>query len=40
MWVIREGVKSGEQVIAEGIQKAGEGTTVRTRQFNATGQGE
>lgn len=40
MWVIREGVKSGEQVIAEGIQKAGEGTTVRTRQFNPTGQGE
>jgi len=40
MWVIREGVKSGERVIAEGIQKAGEGTTVRTRQFNATGQGE
>jgi membrane fusion protein (multidrug efflux system) len=40
MWVITEGVKAGEQVIAEGIQKAREGGTVRTKQFNPTGQGE
>ena len=40
MWVITEGVKAGEQVIAEGIQKAREGTTVRPKQFNSTGQGE
>lgn len=40
MWIITEGVKQGEQVIAEGIQKAREGVTVRTKQFNAAGQGE
>lgn len=40
MWVIQEGLKSGEQVIAEGIQKAAQGATVRTKQFNSTGQGE
>ena len=40
MWVITEGVKPGEQVIAEGMQKAREGSPVRTKQFNPTGQGE
>jgi len=40
MWVITEGVKPGEQVIAEGMQKAREDVTVRTKQFNLTGQGE
>jgi len=40
MWVITEGVKAGEQVIAEGMQKAREGATVRTKQFNSLGQGE
>jgi membrane fusion protein (multidrug efflux system) len=40
MWVITEGVKPGEQVIAEGMQKAKEGLTVRTKQFSSTGQGE
>jgi RND family efflux transporter MFP subunit len=40
MWVITDGVKPGEQVIAEGLQKAREGATVRTKQFNFTGQGE
>lgn len=40
MWVITEGVKPGEQVIAEGIQKAKEGVTVRPKQFNSLGQGE
>ena len=40
MWVITEGVKPGEQVIAEGMQKAREGVTVRPKQFNLTGQGE
>ncbi len=40
MWVITDGVKPGEQVIAEGVQKAREGATVRTKQFNFTGQGE
>ena len=40
MWVITEGVKAGEQVIAEGIQKAKEGGAVRTKPFTTTGQGE
>ncbi len=40
MWVITEGVKAGEQVIAEGIQKAKEGGAVRTKPFNTAGQGE
>ena len=40
MWVITDGIKAGEQVIAEGMQKAREGTTVRPKQFNSTGQGE
>ena len=40
MWVITEGVKAGEQVIAEGMQKAREGMVVRPKQFNSRGQGE
>jgi RND family efflux transporter MFP subunit len=40
MWVITEGVKPGEQIIAEGIQKVKEGGAVRTKPFNTTGQGE
>jgi RND family efflux transporter MFP subunit len=40
MWVITDGIKAGEQVIAEGMQKAREGATVRPKQFNFTGQGE
>lgn len=40
MWVITEGVRAGEQVIAEGMQKAREGVTVRPKQFNSLGQGE
>jgi RND family efflux transporter MFP subunit len=40
MWVITDGIKPGEQVIAEGMQKAREGSTVRPKQFNSAGQGE
>jgi membrane fusion protein (multidrug efflux system) len=40
LWVITEGVKAGEQVIAEGVQKAKEGSPVRTKQFSPAGQGE
>jgi len=40
MWVITDGVKPGEQVIAEGVQKAREGVTVRPKQFKFNGQGE
>lgn len=40
MWVITDGVKLGEQVIAEGMQKAREGSTVRPKQFTSAGQGE
>ncbi len=40
MWVITDGIKPGEQVIAEGMQKAKEGVMVRPKQFNSAGQGE
>jgi RND family efflux transporter MFP subunit len=40
MWVITDGVKAGEQVIAEGIQKAKEGATVQPKQFKPPEQGE
>jgi RND family efflux transporter MFP subunit len=40
MWVITEGLKAGEQVIAEGMQKAREGAIVRPKPFNSAGQGE
>jgi RND family efflux transporter MFP subunit len=40
MWVITDGIKPGEQVVTEGIQKAKEGLTVRPKQFNALGQGD
>jgi len=40
MWVITDGIKPGEQVIAEGVQKAKEGLTVRPKLFNSAGQGE
>lgn len=39
MWVVTEGLKPGEKVIAEGMQKAREGTLVRIKQFNPA-QGE
>ena len=34
MWVVTDGLKPGEQVIAEGMQKARDGTLVRIKQFN------
>ena len=34
MWVVTEGLKPGERVIAEGMQKAREGIQVRIKQFN------
>jgi len=40
MWVITDGVQAGEQVIAEGIQKAKEGATVQPKQFKPAEQGE
>jgi len=40
MWVITDGVQAGEQVIAEGIQKAKEGVTVQPKQFKPATQGE
>lgn len=39
-WIITEGVKQGEQIISEGMQKAREGSTVRTKHVNSAGQGE
>lgn len=44
MWVITDGLQPGEQVIAEGMQKAKEGAPVQPKQFKAPaqapGQGE
>ena len=40
MWVITDGIKAGEQVVAEGMQKAKEGSIVRPKQFASAGQGE
>jgi membrane fusion protein (multidrug efflux system) len=40
MWVITEGVKPGEQVIAEGIQKAKEGMPVRPQPFTSNAEGK
>jgi membrane fusion protein (multidrug efflux system) len=40
MWVITEGIQAGEQVIAEGIQKAKEGAPVLPKQFKLTAQGD
>ena len=40
MWVITDGVQAGEQVIAEGIQKAKEGAPVQPKQFKSIAQGE
>ena len=40
MWIITDGIQAGEQVIAEGIQKAKEGAPVQPKQFKPVGQGE
>lgn len=39
MWVITEGVKPGEQVVTEGMQKAKEGAPVQPKQFRSSAQG-
>jgi membrane fusion protein (multidrug efflux system) len=39
-WIITEGLKPGEEVIADGIQKAKQGSEVRTKQFKPAGQGD
>ena len=39
-WIITEGVQPGEEVIADGIQKAKQGGEVRTKQFKPAGQGD
>lgn len=40
MWVITDGLQAGEQVIAEGMQKAKEGAPVQPKQFKTAAQGE
>ena len=40
MWIITDGVKPGEQVIVEGIQKAREGLVVNPKQTAASNAGE
>ena len=34
MWVIREGLKPGQRVVVEGVQKAVPGTIVNPKPFN------
>jgi membrane fusion protein (multidrug efflux system) len=36
MWVIDEGLKPGDQVVAEGLQKIKNGMTVRTKPYDAS----
>jgi membrane fusion protein (multidrug efflux system) len=36
MWIIEEGLKPGERVVVEGIQKVKEGATVTPKPFVAT----
>jgi len=33
LWVIQEGLKGGEQVVTEGLQKVGQGTLVTTQAY-------
>jgi RND family efflux transporter MFP subunit len=40
MWVITEGVRPGEQVVVEGMQKAREGIVVHAKQTTALSKGE
>jgi len=40
MWIITDGLQAGEQVIAEGMQKAKEGAPVQPKQFKPAAQGE
>jgi len=37
LWVIEEGLKPGERVVVEGVQKARQGMTVNPRPFGAEG---
>jgi membrane fusion protein (multidrug efflux system) len=36
MWVIDEGLKPNEQVVAEGLQKIKDGMAVRTKPYDAS----
>lgn len=40
MWVIREGLKPGQRVVVEGVQKAAAGTTVNPKSFNQKTEGQ
>jgi membrane fusion protein (multidrug efflux system) len=40
MWIITDGIKPGEQVVVEGIQKAREGAVVNPKQTTASNAGE
>ena len=39
MWVIEEGLKPGEQVVAEGLQKIKEGSPVTPKPVHLAGEG-
>ncbi len=40
LWIIEEGLKPGERVVVEGIQKVKEGATVTPKPFEAVAKGE
>ena len=40
MWVIREGLKPGQRVVVEGVQKAAAGTTVNPKSFSQKTEGQ
>jgi len=40
MWVIREGLKPGQPVVVEGVQKAVSGTTVNPKPFSHATEGQ
>src|SRR5205809_1236105 len=40
LWIIEEGLKPGERVVVEGIQKVKEGTAVNPKPFEAAAKGE
>jgi membrane fusion protein (multidrug efflux system) len=37
-WIIEKGLKLGERVVVEGVQKVREGTLVTTQPFNSHGE--
>jgi membrane fusion protein, multidrug efflux system len=36
MWIVDEGLKQGERVVAEGVQKVQEGTEVKPKPYQSS----